>query len=740
MIGHTTLKQQTRGFRRAYKYALMTSVAATTVIVAPGGVSATSDELVFETDTVRVVVHYDNSPLPVSTLDVATPGVDINHVSAVSRNTRVYELTDVNSNNELQRALRDLEALHGVAEVSVDPVVYPTSSNDTYSHLLWHLHGTYGIDAPGAWEFTRGESVRVAVLDTGHVPHPDLDANIVLGYDFVSDLTSANDGDGRDADPSDPGDWSTIEGCPPTSSWHGLHVAGTIAAVADNNLGVAGVAPLTQVVQHRVLGSCGGSFSDVIAGMRWAAGLSVPGIPTNPNPARIINMSLGADTTCSTWVQSAVDEVVAAGALVIVAAGNSNKDAATFSPASCNNVVTVAAIDSAGKKSSFSNYGNVVDIAAPGTYIASTGNKGTTVPGDPAYVYMSGTSMAAPQVAGVAALILSVKPQLSVEELRQLLLNTAAPFPAGSTCIDVCGAGMVSASSAVLMATSLPNAPRNVSWNVSDLSVSLEWDSPTATGEDPITGYVVSDTAGVVCETVDTSCTVSQLQPGAKYTFSVRSMNINGTGAAVATSSISIAAAPAKPSNTVVTFGETNVDLSWRQGVGGLSTIAYTASVSPGNFSCYTTETRCVINGLSPGTQYVMSLVAHGPADTKSSVVTVSGTTTKTQSAVPADSGPTQTPPPTNISQPSAPASETVLVVPVVKQLKQITVRRNARIATSKIFTLRAGSKVTWRVRGGCKIRNNVLVAPKRTTQCTVRITERRNSSTQVFSRSVRVR
>ncbi len=326
--------------------------------------------------------------------------------------------------------------------------------NDPGFSNLWGLKNTaYGVNAVTAWDSGySGTGITVAVIDTGIINHPDLNANVLPGYDFISDAVDARDGNGRDADPSDEGDWTTswFE-CgffypPSDSSWHGSHVAGTIAMV-DNTIGGVGVAPDAKILPIRVLGKCGGTTIDITEGMLWAAGLSVNGITNNPNPAQIINMSLGGPGSCSFTEQSAINSVIAKGAVVIVAAGNENSDASGYSPSSCDKVLSVAALDENGNRASFSNYGNTVDLSAPGTSIYSTIDSGSTTPQGPTYGNYEGTSMATPNVAGVAALLLSKEPTLTPQEVMDHLISSAKPI--AGTCSGGCGAGLVDAGLAL---------------------------------------------------------------------------------------------------------------------------------------------------------------------------------------------------------------------------------------------------------------------------------------------------
>jgi len=342
--------------------------------------------------------------------------------------------------------------------------------NDPRYNEQWNLfESTAGINAPAAWDRSTGSGVVVAVLDTGYRPHADLNANILQGYDFISDTFTANDGDGRDSDARDPGDWQDPGDCGPhdpfdlvPSSWHGTHVAGIIAARGHNARGVAGVAYNARVVPVRVLGKCGGSISDIADGILWAAGVPVQGTPANANPAKVINISFGAPGGCSTTVQSAINSARSMGASVIAGAGNDGLDGWDFAPASCDGAVSVASVNRSGGKSSFSNFGTVVELAAPGgekpvvsasNDILSTLNNGTTTPGSDSYVFYHGTSMATPQVTGVVALMLSLKPTLKPDDVTYLLQSTTRQFP--GDCAQ-CGAGILNARAAVDAATGSP--------------------------------------------------------------------------------------------------------------------------------------------------------------------------------------------------------------------------------------------------------------------------------------------
>lgn len=342
--------------------------------------------------------------------------------------------------------------------------------NDTRYNEQWHYQNvTAGMRLPNAWSIATGSGVTVAVLDTGRTPHPDLDGNTVAGYDFVSNATNARDGDGRDSNPNDEGDWITTNQCgsnsAQNSSWHGTHVAGTIAAVTNNGTGVAGVAFGARIQHVRVLAACGGSLSDIADAIIWASGGSVSGIPNNATPARVINMSLGGSGSCGSTYQAAIDAAVSRGTVVVVAAGNSNVDAVNARPANCNNVITVAASDRNGNRAYYSNYGSLVDVTAPGgdirnaasNGVLSTLNSGITTQGSPSYAFYQGTSMAAPHVAGLVAMMLSRNGSLTPAQVETLLKNNARPLP--GTCSGGCGAGLVDATATMQAVSSGATQP-----------------------------------------------------------------------------------------------------------------------------------------------------------------------------------------------------------------------------------------------------------------------------------------
>jgi serine protease len=442
--------------------------------------------------------------------------------------------------------------------------------NDPRFGEQWNLTDVYlgspaeGIGIDAAWAVTTGSpSVVVAVIDTGVLPHPDLAARLTPGYDMISNDFIGRDAEpGRDADPTDTGDWTeTADECGFTydaapSSWHGTHVSGIVGADTNNGIGMAGVDQRARVQSIRILGRCGGTVIDEADAIRWAAGLAVPGAPLNPTPARVINLSLGGPGPCMAYEQAAIDAAIAAGAIVVVAAGNESDDldVTPHAPANCNNVITVAATTRVGDRTTYSNYGSNVDIAAPGGdtlvggAILSTLNTSATAPDLSAsgwtYGTYEGTSMAAPHVAGVVSLMLAANPALTPAQVEQMLESTARPFPpspygAAWTCSSNpadeihCGAGILDAGGAVVAASRAgqpPGAPTGVSVEAGVHRAFVSWSPPLPNGTTAIASYTASaEPGGWACTTLELTCTIDNI-PSGTYTFSVRATTLAGTG------------------------------------------------------------------------------------------------------------------------------------------------------------------------------------------------------------------
>ena len=371
--------------------------------------------------------------------------------------------------------LEQLRADAAVEYVAIDQRRYPhaTEPNDTLFANQWYLKNTEvsAVNAIGAWDAERGSTgVVIAVLDTGVLyDHPDLGradrgGKLLPGFDFVGPDHMSNDGDSRDADPSDPGDWvdasdknnAVYTDCATSSSsWHGTRVAGMIGALSNNSAGITGLDWNSFILPVRVLGKCGGVDSDILAGMRWAAGLHVAGATDNPTPARILNASFGSSGVCEPSYRDVIEELTARKVLLVISAGN--EGTVVSSPGNCPGVAAVAAIRHAGSKVGFSSLGAEVTLAAPGGNcvninggpclfsLDTTSNNGSKAPGAHTYTDQTnsnlGTSFSAPIVSGIAGLMLSRNANLSTAQLLSRLREGARPFPtsvADDPTVPVC--------------------------------------------------------------------------------------------------------------------------------------------------------------------------------------------------------------------------------------------------------------------------------------------------------------
>lgn len=465
---------------------------------------------------------------------------------------------------ELQDAMRRLRLHPDVAWVEPN-VLEPLQliPNDSHWNDQWHLNTpTFApdfrpaaINMPAAWDITTGitDNQVVAVVDTGiRFSHPELAGRLLGGYDFVSELSVANDGNGRDNDPSDPGDWidagdqanPLFAACDiEDSSWHGTFIAGQIAAITNNASGVSGIHWGARVNPVRVAGKCGALVSDLLDGTRWAAGLPVDGIPANPNPAKVINLSFGGSTACTPAYQSMVDDVRAAGALLVVAAGN---NATTLRrPADCVGVMAVAAVRRDGAKTPYSSFGGNVALSAPGgtdaggvaTMLLSTDNASTTSPGADTVGFKQGTSFSAPLAAGVAALMLSINPSIQPGDLIERMKNgarahTAAGFAACGTtntgvctCTTItCGAGLLDANAALQLADGPAAIIQAIGTVSPGATVTLDGSASVALAGRTITSYQWTLVSGPVALSIpDANLSTTALQmPGQGGTWVFR--------------------------------------------------------------------------------------------------------------------------------------------------------------------------------------------------------------------------
>lgn len=428
----------------------------------------------------ELIVHFDTPNLSAeeAVAQARVAGYHVVHQAFLSETQHLlrYEVSQpqaMSGGAPTVRALTEAEHVRVLQQVQAVPGVQNAESNlrvralavpnDPLYSRQWHYKN---MNLPAAWDLGTGsDSIVVAVVDTGITKHPDLNSRMLDGVDLISNAANAGDGDGVDSDPTDNGKDLPNGG----SSFHGTHVAGTIGASSNNGTGVAGVTwSGRNILPVRVLGTQGGSLADIIAGITWASGGSVPGVRANTTPARVINMSLGGNGSASPEMQSAINAAIARGAILVVAAGNENANTSNSFPCNQQSVICVGAVRFNGKRASYSNYGAQVDVMATGGQTSEDRNGDgfpdgvlSTLPNSsnqPSYEWYQGTSMATPHVAGIVALMLAQDPTLTAEDVENILKDTADP---SSQCSEGCGAGLVDAYAAVLRAagggdTSLP--------------------------------------------------------------------------------------------------------------------------------------------------------------------------------------------------------------------------------------------------------------------------------------------
>ena len=587
------------------------------------------------------------------------------------------------------------------------PVATPTLGQ-------WYLRApdasnVAAINATGAWNTTMGTStVVVAVVDTGvRFEHPDLRGKLLAGYDFIADhgdgLAHANDGNGRDADPSDPGDWvttaevhnssGTFYQCTTPdssgnytgedSSWHGTQVSGIIGAATNNGIGMASVGRNVMILPVRVLGKCVGYDSDIQAGMQWAAGISVPGVPDNPTPAKVINLSLGGGTGCTTAYQNVVNQIIARNVTIVASAGN--EGLAVSAPAGCSGVIAVAGVRHAGTKVGYSSLGPEVALSAPaGNCVNTSGaclnplltttNTGRTGPVASTYSdsfdTSLGTSFSSPLVAGTAALMLSVNSALTPAQIKSELRSSVRAFPTTSSdptvlacqapsstaqsneCIcttTTCGAGLLDASAAVAAAvaaraTPLPTIPMSSTSAdaTAGTTVTLDGSGTQAPSGRTIAAYAWTIESGTGASfSGSTTDPTATLVTSAAGTVVVKLTVTDSVGAtSSASTSINIAGGPTAtitPSaSSVNAGGAVTLDGSSSVASAGRSLVSYQWSITAGaSFASLsaTSGSSVTLSTSAAGTVTVMLTVTDGAG------ATATTTTTITVNPAPASSG-----------------------------------------------------------------------------------------------------
>ena len=539
----------------------------------------------------------------------ARSGMIVRQARRLTSSLQVLEVEPLAAGETLAARLERLRADPSVEYAEPDLRRYPHAlPNDPLYTGQWYLQARAdapaAVDAEHAWDTTKGRTgVVIAVLDTGVLyNHPDLKraaagGRLLPGYDFVASTSAANDGDGRDPNPTDPGDWVTqaeantaaFSGCDVSgSSWHGTRTSGIIAARTNNSEGVAGVTWNPWILPVRVLGKCGGRDSDILAAMLWAAGIHVDGVPDNQYPAKIENMSLGSagGFACPASYRDVIRDVSARGTLVVVSAGNEGGPVDT--PANCPGAVAVGGLRHAGTKVGYSSLGPEVAVSAPAGNCVNTGagapclfsidttvNLGQQTAG--AFDYTNqinanfGTSFSAPIVSGIAGLMVSVNGNLSAADLRARLREGATkPFPVStdptvpqchvptgsgdlqpaecSCTTSVCGAGMANAPGSVAAALRPVAAVAVPAFVSAGQNVNLSAARSAAACGRTVAGYAWSATPGGVTNPTGPTTTVVAPPPGSTVTVHLTVTDDAGhtdTADVAVTSSSATTAAPA---------------------------------------------------------------------------------------------------------------------------------------------------------------------------------------------------
>ncbi len=600
--------------------AITASLAAATLTAPAAGAEVGTPVAADPVDAVTsLLVKYETgAPVLLSDGSVngeeLVPQAELTGVTKAANGISVVSLGDAVAPDEAaalaDQLAQDPQVAWAEPNTRLQPLAFPVDPPDDVDFgKLWGLWdadygtqiGTSATQLTEVWGATQGAGVTVAVIDTGVIAHPDLDGQTVPGYDFVSsDATtttanryagsaytgsSDNDGDvldtsnygaaGRDDNPLDPGDWKYASGSLKYSSWHGTHVAGTIAAKANNATGVTGLAPLAKVQPIRALGWAGGQTSDIADAIVWASGGTVPGVPANTTPAKVINMSLGGTASCSDTMQKAIDTAIANGSVVVVAAGNENADVSTSTPANCAGVIAVGATTRAGTRASYSNYGAGVTVSAPGgdatNGIYSTLSSTPTGPGAPQYAatpvasygFMQGTSMAAPHVSAVAALIKSANPTWTPAQVKTRLAAKTRPLATGgcTTPATSCGAGIVTARAALpdptITSVAPSSGPAAGGTSVTITGANLSRTTAVKFGTEPVS-FVVGGGATVTASS----------PPGTAGAVAVTVTTSNGT-ATLSSAFTYVAPAPAPPAPAPPSGGGSSSSSSGDSGGGG---------------------------------------------------------------------------------------------------------------------------------------------------------------------------
>lgn len=374
--------------------------------------------------TDRLIVKFKNDARSGSTLaDASKKNASLKNVESISTTTNDAKVISVDKQLDAtaqNKAVDSLKTNPNVEYVEPDRRIASAAASTPNDPMWSQQTSLQAAHTNDSWDYATGKGQTIAIVDTGITKHPDLDANVLPGYDFVTGEYDRDNTPGRDGDPTDPGVLTE------SGSWHGTHVASTAAGVTNNNQGVASEAPGAKILPVRAMGvSSGGYESDFADAITWASGGTVAGTPHNSNPANVVNFSASWKGQCSNTISSAISGAQSRNVPVVVAAGNDTANTAQYAPTNCSGPIVVGSSDPGSNlRSGFSNWGSNIDVLAPGLGMMSASNDGWDAPGNPTYSGLSGTSMSAAVVSGIIAQIKQEDPSVTIDELRTALKNT----------------------------------------------------------------------------------------------------------------------------------------------------------------------------------------------------------------------------------------------------------------------------------------------------------------------------
>jgi len=597
---------------------------------------------------------------------------------------------------------------------TVGPAEYGSATGGAVPWGLDRLDARSGKNGSYTYS-TDGTGVKVYVADSGiNISHPDITGRVLSGWSYRSDTTAVlsyntsltyeltNPGKGIVAcenGPTHATDPVLMDGVTDVSDvgttdndGHGTHVAGIVGGT------YSGVAKAVSLVPVRVLDSCGaGTATMVRKGLEWILANHQEG------ERAVVNMSIGFDVSATT-IDNAIRNLMAEGIVVIAASGNSAKSACNTTPAGTPGTISVGAININDAETTWSNFGDCVDIFAPGDSVVSAWPKYSSLTNT--YVSESGTSMAAPHVSGAVA-----------RYLQTATVTSATPTDAWNWLRHNATCNAVTYTTARQLLTRTPNrlvavdapatapcAPTAVTATVATKSTVVSWAEPATANGSVITGYTAMvNPGGQSCTTVALTCEILGLRAGETYAVTVTSTNALGVSAPSSATQVVPDGIPDTPVEALSVVGNKTVTVSWPSVTSSSSSaLTYVVVASPGGAICATLEASCTFTGLKNGTQYTFSV------------------STKTSSGQVGASSVTVTARPGFV-------------------VKKTSVKKNSRTLLSSVVTTVSKGEKTWSETGRCSISNGRLVASATKTTCYLTLKVAKSPNFPAMSTRVKV-